>query len=363
MERLRRTAESRRLEGFGVCGADPFPEVRADLEARRAAGMHGSMRFTFADPARSTDVRISFPWAERLVVGAWAYVPRAGSPGSPTPGTGRIARFATEDHYAGLRSALGAMAVVLQESGRRAEVLADDNRLVDRAAAVRAGVAWWGKNTMVLAPRAGPWLLLGSVVTDAHLPVSRPMRRDCGTCAACLPACPTGALVEPGVLDARRCLAHLAQAPGPIPAELRTPMGDRIYGCDDCLDACPPGSRLLASSRAPRGRVDLLDLLAQDDRTLLERHAYFYVPRRRARFLRRNALVALGNSGGPGAVGVCAGYAAHPDPLLRAHAVWALGRLGGAAATAALRAVARREQDPTVRREVAAAVADSVREC
>ena len=141
-----------------------------------------------------------------------------------------------------------------QAAGHRAAVLCDDSRLVDRAAAVRAGVGWWGKSTMVLAPGHGPWLLLGSVVTDASLPPDTPMARDCGTCAACLPACPTGALVAPGVLDARRCLAALAQSPGAIPREFRRAMGDRLYGCDDCLEACPPGQRArLAARRRRRG--------------------------------------------------------------------------------------------------------------
>jgi epoxyqueuosine reductase len=213
-------------------------------------------------------------------------------------------------------------------------------------------VAWWGKNAMALAPRAGPWLLLGSVATNAPLPISAPMTRDCGTCSSCLPACPTGALVAPGVLDARLCLAHWAQAPGSIPRELRVPMGDRLYGCDDCLDACPPGGRLLAASGSPRGRVDLVELLGRDDRTLLERYSHFYIPRRQVRHLRRNALVALGNTGGPEAIAVCAGYAAHPDAMLRAHAVWALGQLGGRRGSAVLEAVAKREQDPGVLAEV-----------
>ena len=344
--------------GFGVCRADPFPETRADLEARAAAGLAAGMRFTYGDPATATDVRATYPWAERLVVGAWGYAADAGSPGEARTGMGRVARFATEDHYRGLRVALEGVADTLRAAGRRAEVLVDDNRLVDRAAAVRAGVGWWGKNTMVLAPRHGPWLLLGSGATDAELPLSEPMQRDCGTCTACLPACPTGALVAPGVLDARRCLAHWAQAPGVIPAEFRLAMGDRVYGCDDCLDACPPGGRLLADHAGRRrGRVDLEALLASDDRSLLARYRHFYVPRRQPRYLRRNALVALGNAGGPGAALIAAGYVGHPDWMLRLHAAWALGRLGGPAARAALRHGAGRERHADVVAELAAALA------
>ncbi|MFH2072783.1 MAG: 4Fe-4S double cluster binding domain-containing protein [Actinomycetota bacterium] len=355
LDHVRSVGAAAGLAGVGVCRADPFLDTRADLEARVAAGLHGGLRFTYADPETATDVRASFPWAERLVVAAYGYVPGAGNPGPGAPGTGRVARFAETDHYRGLRSGLAAVAATLLAAGHRAEVLVDDNRLVDRAAAVRAGIGWWGRSTMVLAPGPGPWLLLGSVVTDAELPIDEPMRRDCGTCVACLPACPTGALTD-GVLDAAICLAHRLQAAGMIPPELREAVGDRVYGCDDCLEACPPGRRALGSDPAVRGRVDLIDLLAASDARLLREHAHWYIPRRHPRHLRRNALVALGTTGGRRADLVAAGYLGHPDWLLRAHAAWALGRLGGPVAGAALRAATAAESDTRVAAEVAAAL-------
>jgi epoxyqueuosine reductase len=326
------------LAGFGICETAPFEDTRRALEEAVDSGRSGLLKFTFSDPATAADPSRSFPWARSLLVGAHRYAPDSGNPGPPTPGTGRVARFAVEDHYAPLRTALEAIASMMRAEGHRAEVLVDDNRLVDRAAAVRAGVGWWGKSSMVLVPGSGPWVLLGSVITDAALQVDTPMRRDCGTCDACIPACPTGAIVAPGVLDARRCLAHWAQAPGSIPIELREPMGDRIYGCDDCLEACPPGHRAISGGSEGRGRVDLMSLLGSDDRTLLRRYQRFYVPRNDPRYLRRNALIALGNTGGEDSVGVLAGFAGHRDPMLREHAAWALERVGGARARAALRA-------------------------
>lgn len=359
MDEIERLGREAGLDLVGVCSSEPFPEVRADIERRKADGTSGRLRFTYADPVRSTDVATSFPWARRLVVGASCYLPRAGDPGPPRARTGRIARFAIEDAYAPLRKGLEAIATAVRGHGHRAQVLIDDGRLVDRAAAVRAGIAWWGKNTMVLSPGYGPWLLLGSVVTDLLLPLSPRMLRDCGTCTACLPACPTGALIEPGTLDATRCLAYWAQAAGVIPTEYRTAMADRIYGCEDCLEACPPGGRLLETARTNgRGRVDLLELLAASDRELVRRYGHFYIPRREARYLRRNALLALGNTGGRRAVGVLAGYLGHHDRILRVHAAWALGRLGGAAARAALAAQLRRETDPLVADEIIRALAD-----
>jgi epoxyqueuosine reductase len=239
-------------------------------------------------------------------------------------------------------------------------VIHDDHRLVDRAAAVRAGVGWSGKSSLVLVPGVGPWVLLGSVVTDATLPPTTPMRRNCGTCVACIPACPTGAIVAPGVLDARRCLAAVLQSPGWIPSGLRAAIGDRLYGCDDCLDACPPGDRVRAAATAASGRIDIYRLLALPDAALRASYPHFYVPRHQGRWLRRNALVVLGNTGGPEAVGVLAGYAGHHDPMLRGHAAWALGRGGDPRGRAVLARMASDDPDPQVRAEAVAALAGTL---
>lgn len=353
--RLRDIAREAGLCGLGITSADRFHAEAAAAQERKDAGLHAGLGFTYRDPALAGDPRASFPWARCLVVGARAYLPDAGGPGPSSPGLGRVARFAESDHYRGLRQGLEAAARILRDAGHRAEVVFDDGRLLDRAAAARAGVGWWGRNTMILTPGQGPWLLIGSVVTDADLQCGSPMRRDCGTCDACIPACPTGALSD-GVLDARLCLAMHLQAPGVIPAGIRPAVGDRVYGCDDCLEACPPGKRLMASGGRPRGRIDLIAMLGAADRTLMSRHGHWYVPRRQPRHLRRNALVALGNSGGAGAAAVAAGYLGHPDWLLRVHAAWAAGRLGGPAARAALRVARRRERHSGVIAEVEAAL-------
>jgi epoxyqueuosine reductase len=356
VDRLREIAADAGCAGFGICEATPFGDTAVEMHRRRRHGSHAGLRFTYTDPDVATDVTASFPWARRLVVLAWSYLPDAGSPGPSGAGTGRIARFATADHYDGLRRAADAVQAALHADGWRTEILVDDNRLVDRAAAVRAGVGWWGKNAMVLAPGHGPWLLLGSVVTDAELPVSAPMTRDCGSCSACLPACPTGALVAPGVLDARRCLARWAQAPGIIPRRYRTAMEDRLYGCDDCIEACPPGGRAMADATRRRGRVDLVALLGASDAEILGTYGHFYLPGRRASILRRNALVAIGNVGARDALGVLAGYLGHPDPMLRIHAAWSLGTLTPHGHGEVLRASRERESHEDVLEEIAVAL-------
>jgi epoxyqueuosine reductase len=321
------------LVAVAVTGAEPFEDARQALVERKAAGLHAGMQFTYRNPERSTEPERLLPGARSLVVGAWPYPGGAiDSPQGDRP-HGRVARYATDDHYAALRQALEAVAAALRTAGHRARVVADDNGLVDRAAAQRAGLGWAGRNSNVLVPGHGSWVVLGAVVTDADLPTDRPLADGCGSCRRCIDGCPTGAIVAPGVVDARRCLAWLAQAEGSFPPEHREALGDRLYGCDDCQEVCPPsrrgpqGSRPVASSGA---WVDLLDLLVASDEELLARHGRWYVPRRDPRYLRRNALVALGNAADPHDESVAThlrALAGGDDELLAEHAEWALDRL------------------------------------
>jgi epoxyqueuosine reductase len=333
VDELRAVGLDAGLVALGVTDVEPFDDARRAIEERKAAGLHAGMSFTFRNPARSTEPARLLRNARSLVVGALAY---AGGPlADPDPGRpqGQVARYATDDHYAELRRALGEVAAVLRAAGHRAAVFADDNALVDRAAAVRAGLGWAGKSANVLVPGHGSWVVLGAVVTDAALTPDAPIEEGCGTCRRCLDGCPTGAIVAPGVVDARRCLAWMVQAEGSFPVEHRVALGGRIYGCDDCQEVCPPsrrgpeGSEEVASTGA---WVDLLDLLEASDEELLARHGRWYVPRRDPRYLRRNALVALGNvaePGDPAVLGRLTAVAGGDDDLLAEHAAWALARL------------------------------------
>ena len=325
------------LDAVGVADAAPFADTLADLESRKSEGLHGGMAFTYRNPRRSTDPRATVPEARSLVVGARSYrrsAPEA--PGSP-PRHGFVARYSWRDHYAPLRVALDAAASVLRDAGYRARVLADDNALVDRAAAYRAGLGWWGKNSNLLLP-GGSWYVLGSVITDAALvpTAAEPAADGCGSCTRCIDECPTGAIVAPGVVDARRCLAWLLQAPGSFPVEHRIALGGRIYGCDECQEVCPPNR--LGDRRAPAPPaaaedhpwVELVDLLQMSDGAILESYGRWYIPQRDPRYVRRNALVALGNiaDGTDGhARTVIERYASGEDDLLAEHARWALARI------------------------------------
>jgi epoxyqueuosine reductase len=331
---LRAVGEAAGLDRVGVSSAASFDEARAAIEARKAAGHDGGMQFTFRNPARSTDPRRTLPDARALVVAARAYPGvLAERPGGPH---GRVARYAADDEYRELRRGLAAIAERLSDDGWQTRVLVDDNALVDRAAAHRAALGWYGKNANILLPGTGSWFVLGSVLTDAPLPpADAPVEDGCGACTRCIDGCPTQAIVAPGVIDARRCLAWLVQAEGDFPDEFRVALGDRIYGCDDCQEVCPPNRRLARdASRTTTGDgtwVHLVALLRESDEGLLARHGRWYIPRRDPRYVRRNALVALGNVGDRSddtVVEVIEHYARGDDAMLQEHARWAAAQLG-----------------------------------
>ncbi len=345
------------LDVVEVASAEPFVSVRRTLRERKAAGLHAGMAFTYRAPERSTDPSQALPDARALVVGARSYLAEE-PPGLTDGPLGRIARYAWQDHYVALRAGLTAIARELRAEGWRARVLADDNALVDRAAAHRAGIGWWGKNANLLLPGLGSWYVLGSVVTDAPLvPSGQEVPDRCGSCTRCIDQCPTGAITAPGVVDARRCLSWLLQAEGTFPLEHRVALGDRIYGCDVCQDVCPPNRRAPMAGAAADARpwAPLLALLDDDDDVVLSWAGRWYIPRREVRYIRRNALVVLGNvaDGADPAVDACLRrHLRHADPMLRAHAVWAARRLG----REDLSAVVAADVDPSVRAELAATV-------
>jgi epoxyqueuosine reductase len=314
-ERVLDAGRAAGLVAVGVCSAEPFEDTRRDLEDRRAAGLSSTMQFTYRNPARSTDPSRAMPGAQSLVAGAWP-VPNA-------PGPARVARYVWRDHYAELRAALSACAEVLRADGYEARVYCDDNAFVDRAVAVRAGLGWFGKNANVLVPGHGSWVVLGCVVTTASLVAAADRVPDgCGACTRCIDACPTGAIVGPGVVDARRCLAWLVQQEGTFPLEFREALGDRIYGCDDCQEVCPP-SRRVRHDGEPR-TVDLVSIVEASNEELLRDYGSWYIAKRDPRHLKRNAIIALGNIGDPAARPVLERVACGDDELLAEHAQWAL---------------------------------------
>ncbi len=332
MAELAGIAAAHGITHTGVAAATPLSRAREEMERRRRAGLHGGMQFTYRDIARSTDPQRAVGGARAVFAGALPY-PSDEPPAADGP-VARVARYAWAGHYDTLRAGLWAVARRLRADGWKAVAFADDNSIVDREVAYRAGIGWFGKNANLLIPGAGSFFVLGSVVTTAPLPAAHAPQGDgCRSCTCCFGSCPTGAIIAPGVIDARACLAWVLQRPGSIPEAMRAAVGDRIYGCDDCQTACPPTMR--GQRVALRGTiaawVPVLELLDADDQDVLARWGRWYLADRDPRWLRRNALVVLGNVADPAdprVPAVLARYLAGDDPVLREHAQWAARRLG-----------------------------------
>ena len=324
---LSRLAVQLGLDAVGAAPAEPYTDTERHIRERRARGLFARMRFTMAQPEVSCHPESLLPEARSVVSAALSYY----APGPDAePGKGRLPRYTWSDRYAELRAKLDQLGQCL---GGEYRVLVDENQHVDREGASRAGVGFYGKNTLLITRRHGSWVVLGTVVTTAEIERSAPLDLDCGSCTRCIDACPTGALDDPGVLDSTKCLSYWSQAPGAVPAEYREEMGSYVYGCDICQDVCP-WNRGTEKRRAGAGLpesaepvVSLVDWLEAADDDLRARYDRLYFPRNDPRYLRRNALIAAGNSGDAALVPAVERWSESDDGLLREHAEWALERL------------------------------------
>jgi len=324
---LSRLAVQLGLDAVGAAPAEPYEETERHIRERRARGLFARMRFTMAQPEVSCHPESLLPGARSVVSAALSYYVPGPDEG---PGEGRLPRYTWSDRYAELRAKLEQLG---QRLGGEYRVLVDENQHVDREGAARAGVGFYGKNTLLITRRHGSWVVLGTLVTTAEIERSAPLDLDCGSCTRCIDACPTGALDEPGVLDSTKCLSYWSQAPGAVPAEYREEMGSYVYGCDICQDVCPWNrgtEKRRVGARIPEDAepvVSLVDWLEATDDDLRARYDRLYFPRNDPRYLRRNALIAAGNAGDAALLPAVKRWSESDDSLLREHAEWALGRL------------------------------------
>lgn len=328
-DELTRTAAELGLDVVGATPVAPYAETERHVRERREAGLFGRMRFTMARPERSCHPERVFPEARSIVAGALCYWSEASL---PAPGSGLLPRHAWRDHYALLRERLDELG---RKLGGAYRVLVDENDHVDREAAVRAGVGFYGKNTMVITRDYGSWVVLGALLTEAEVEASASVRPGCGSCTLCIDACPTGALDEPGVLDATRCLSYWTQTAESMPDPVMDALGPRVYGCDICQDVCP-WNRGVERRRRGHERPDdaiatvELDAWLDDDPDALAGPLdQLFVPSNDPRWLRRNALVALGNHGVPEQLPLAVRYAEGTDELLAGVAKRAVALLEG----------------------------------
>ena len=323
--------------GFDDCrvaaaGTAPHAEV---FHRWLADGCHGTMDWMARDPMRRSDPRLVLPGCRSVVVLALNYFPGPRPARPEDRATGRIARYAWNlDYHDLVLPRLRALAASMEPWGGTQKCYTDTGPVLERDFASLAGLGWNGKSTVQIHPRLGTWFFLGVILTTLEIEPDAPERDRCGHCTRCLAACPTGALTAPHRLEARLCLSYLTiEHKGDFPVELRPLLGDRIFGCDDCLEACP-WNRFAHTARESaflaRPAVfgmGLRDFLALDDEGFRALFRGSPVKRiKRPRFL-RNVCVALGNTGSPDDAPALRQAAADPDPLIAGHAAWALDRL------------------------------------
>ena len=375
MNDLRQPELRRRLEALGfddvrfASAAGPLADpLRAWLEA----GMQADMQWMERSADKRLDPQLVLPGARSLIllgINYWSeQLARTDNPTAP-----RWARYALhEDYHDTVKPALVAAGAALESlygvGGADYRYYIDTGPVLERSWAARAGLGFTGKNAMLISRRHGNWLLLAAILTRIEFtpdaPVSprwheRPIGVLCGSCTRCLDACPTDAFPAPGTVDARRCISYQTiENKGVIPRELRPGIGNRLFGCDVCLEVCPwnrfarTGRQLLLSARYDIADLSLAEILALTPERFAEVFRRTPIKRLKLTGLLRNACVVAGNSGDASLLPPLVDLAStHSSPLVRAHAVWAVQRLGGAALLADARA---REQDATVLAEFAA---------
>jgi epoxyqueuosine reductase len=368
-ERIREEGLSLGFGAIGFAEADVSPHADR-LSTWLAEGRHGTMAWMARDPARRVDPRVVLSDAKTVISASVPYYrgdwpADAGAP-APLP-RGRIARYAWgRDYHKRIRSRLRRLARAIAAMCPQARWLAyvDTGPMLDRAWAERSGVGWIGKNTNVILQGQGSWFFLGEILTDLAIDPDPPARNHCGTCSRCIAACPTGAIVGPYQLDARRCISYLTiEHRGAIPAEMRPLNGTRIFGCDDCQEVCPWNRFAVATSdpdfaeRPEQQTPELIPLLFLDEDAFRARFQGTAILRSKRSGFVRNVAVALGNLGDRRAVAPLAkALEGDADPIVRGHAAWALGRIGGDAPRVALERAGERESSSSVVTEIKAAL-------
>lgn len=334
-DRLKEHARELGFELAGIapaCTADGFDSLREWLDR----GYSGEMTYMKRHIEARRHPSSILPDVRSVVMVAMSYKPDTHT--STSRQLARISSYAQGADYHGvLRQRLKSLLSWLQEKspGCRGRAVIDTAPLLERDFARRAGLGWIGKNTMLIHKRLGSFLFLGALLIDVKLaPDAAHEAAHCGTCTACLDACPTEAFVAPGVLDARRCISYLTiELRGSIPESLREPMGDWLFGCDICQDVCPwnrkapPGRESLFQSRHDLAALDLNELLGLSEEEFCRRFRGTAMMRPGRMGLLRNAAIVLGNIGGPAALPALEKAAVVDNPVLQEAAAWAIMRI------------------------------------
>ena len=375
--RIKKYALSLGFDLVGITTAEPFErDEQAASQRVRDGLMDGLPWYNMERVQRMNRPRVLLDGARSVISLAVSY--NTGSDGNDNasqlgnteaPLTGKFARYARGDDYHDvikkrLRQFVDGLPDLLGQPAST-RVFVDDGPMNDRAAAERAGVGWFGKNTNILTPSHGSWVFLAQVITDVALEPDTPLKKTCGNCVRCIDDCPTGAIVSPYVLDNRKCISYLTiELRGTIPRELRPLMGDWVFGCDICQDVCPVNRKAAAGSEAAFQKrhdfdaPELLPLLEIDDEEFRARFRKSAIKRTKRVGLQRNVCVALGNIGDATAIPALKKALFGDDSVVRLHAAWALGRIGGEVSLGCLALALGQETDADVREEIELSIAE-----
>ncbi len=364
LERLKVLGRACGFDAVGATNALPFPELIPRLQAYEARGLTG---FEWSDIDARIDPKKWFPPAKSMISVAMAYLTSDGYRTAKSHPSGKRHGHVTvysfgEDYHRVMRLRLEELHRRMEEEVEhpiQAKMAVDTSPMVDRRVAQRAGIGWVGKNCLFYTPQHGSFVFLGTLLVDIEFAgETREHEQKCGSCTACIDACPTGALLAPGVIDATRCLSYITQMKGMIPEQYRVAMGRRVWGCDTCQWACPENKGVEHSEHEeylPQGELefpDLIEVLHLSQRAFQRQYGHTAAAWRGLRTWQRNALIALGNAKCVEAVPEIIPFLSSPRSELRASAAWSLMRIGDKAGRDAVFAARQVEEDSEVQKEM-----------
>jgi epoxyqueuosine reductase len=316
------------------------PTSAPHLQQWLADGRHGEMSWLVRNASKRMNPQLVLPGAQSVIMLAISYATTTPPSALRTRHFGEVARYARfTDYHDVLAERLESLTATMNElggEGTRSLWYVDTGPILERDLAQRAGLGFIGKHTNVISRKLGNWIFLAEILTTLELEPDTPERNHCGSCMRCITACPTQAITAPFQLDARRCISYLTiELKGAIPLEFRPLIGNRVYGCDDCLAVCPwnrfahEGSLMKPHARADLAAPDLVELLKLDDAGFKTKFTGTPMLRTKRRGLLRNACVALGNTGDKGSLPALSRAASDPEPLIAEHARWAMEQIQG----------------------------------